>query len=48
MSKDRTLFFTFAFFPPGPEKVSTKQKIQYPVRILDLLVGAGGCREPRI
>ena len=48
MSKDRTLFFTFAFFPLGPEKVSTKQKIQYPVRILDLLVGKGGYREPRI
>ena len=48
MSKDRTLVFTFAFFPPGPEKVSTKQKIQYPVRILDLLVGKGGYREPRI
>ena len=48
MSKDRTLFFTFAFFPPGPEKVSTKQKIQYPVRILDFFVGADGYREPRI
>ena len=48
MSKDRTLVFTFAFFPTGPEKVSTKQKIQYPVRILDLLVGKGGYREPRI
>ena len=48
LGKDRTLVFTFAFFPPGPEKVSTKQKIQYPVRILDLLVGAGGYREPRI
>ena len=48
MSKDRTLVFTFAFFPPGPEKVSTKQKIQHPVRMLDLLVGAGGLREPRI
>ena len=29
------------------EKVITKQKIQYPVRILDLLVGKGGYREPR-
>ncbi len=48
MSKDRTLVFTFAFFPPDPEKVSKKQKIQYPVRILDLLVGKGGYREPRI
>ena len=47
LSKDRTLVFTFAFFPPGPEKVSTKQKIQHPVRMLDLLVGAGGYREPR-
>ena len=25
-----------------------KQKLQYPVRILEFLVGAGGCREPRI
>ena len=48
LGKDRTLVFTFAFFPPGPEKVSTKQKIQYPVRILDLLVGKGGYREPGI
>ena len=48
LSKDRTLVFTFAFFPPGPEKDSTKQKIQYPVRVLDLLVGKGGYREPRI
>ena len=47
LGKNRTLVFTFAFFPPGPEKVSTKQKIQYPVRMLDLLVGAGGYREPR-
>ena len=46
LGKDCTLVFTFAFFPT--EKVSTKQKIQYPVRILDLLVGKGGCREPRI
>ena len=28
--------------PLSPEKVSTKQKIQHPVRMLDLLVGAGG------
>ena len=28
-------------------KVITKQKLQYPVRILEFLVGAGGCREPR-
>ena len=48
LGKDRTLVFTFAFFPPGPEKVSTKQKIQHPVRMLDLLVGKGGYREPRI
>ena len=48
LGKNRTLVFTFAFFPPGPEKVSTKQKIQYPVRILDLLMGAGGYREPDI
>jgi len=47
LGKDRTLVFTFAFFPPSPEKVSTKQKIQYPVWILDLLVGAGGYRKPR-
>ena len=33
--------------PPNPEKISAKQKIQYPVRILDFLVGAGGLREPR-
>ena len=46
MSKDRTLVFTFAFFPPDPEKVSKKQKIQHPVRMLDLLVGKGGYREP--
>jgi len=37
-----------AVIPPSPEKVSAKQKIQYPVRILDFLVGAGGLREPRI
>ncbi|MFR2088653.1 MAG: hypothetical protein ACLS4Y_01605, partial [Faecalibacterium sp.] len=37
-----------AVIPPSPEKVSAKQKIQYPVRILDFLVGAGGYREPRI
>ena len=48
MSKDRTLFFTFAFFLPGPEKVSTKQKIQHPVRMLDLLVGAGGFEPPKL
>jgi len=36
-----------AVIPPSPEKVSAKQKIQYPVRILDFLVGAGGYREPR-
>ena len=48
LGKNRTSVFTFVFFPPGPEKVSTKQKIQHPVRILDLLVGAGGYREPRI
>ena len=48
LGKNRTLVFTFAFFPPGPEKVSTKQKIQHPVRMLDLLVGKGGLREPRI
>ena len=34
--------------PPSPEKISAKQKIQYPVRILDFLVGAGGLRKPRI
>ena len=34
--------------PLSPEKVSTKQKIQHPVRILEFLVGAGGLREPRI
>ena len=34
--------------PPGPEKVSTEQKIQYPVRILDLLVGAGGFEPPKL
>ena len=28
-------------------KVITKQKLQYPVRILEFLVGAGGLREPR-
>ena len=33
--------------PLSPEKVSIKQKIQHPVRMLDLLVGAGGYREPR-
>jgi len=33
--------------PPSPEKISAKQKIQYPVRILDFLVGAGGLRKPR-
>ena len=37
-----------AVIPPSPEKVSAKQKIQYPVRILDFLVGAGGYREPRL
>ena len=34
--------------PLSPEKVSTKQKIQYPVRILDLLVGAGGFEPPKL
>ena len=29
-------------------KVITKQKLQYPVRILEFLVGAGGLRKPRI
>ena len=32
--------------PLSPEKVSTKQKIQHPVRMLDLLVGAGGFEQP--
>ena len=27
---------------------TTKQKLQYPVRILEFLVGAGGLREARI
>ena len=34
--------------PPSPEKVSAKQKIQYPVRILDFLVGAGGFEPPKL
>ncbi|MBD9258835.1 MAG: hypothetical protein EGR99_09870 [Faecalibacterium sp.] len=42
------LLLQAAVIPPSPEKVSAKQKIQYPVRILDFLVGAGGYREPRI
>jgi len=29
------------------DMVSTKQKLQHPVRILEFLVGAGGLREPR-
>ena len=29
-------------------KIITKQKLQYPVRILEFLVGAGGLRKPRI
>ena len=33
--------------PPSPEKISAKQKIQYPVRILDFLVGAGGFEPPK-
>ena len=32
---------------PALKKASTKQKLQYPVRILEFLVGAGGLREPR-
>ena len=34
--------------PPSPEKISAKQKIQYPVRILDFLVGAGGFEPPKL
>ena len=34
--------------PLSPEKVSTKQKIQHPVRMLDLLVGAGGFEPPKL
>jgi hypothetical protein len=29
-------------------KVITKQKLQYPVRILEFLVGAGGFEQPRL
>ena len=34
--------------PAQPREKSTKQKIQYPVRILDLLVGAGGFEPPKL
>ena len=36
--------------PPlqSPFSRQIKQKLQYPVRILESLVGAGGLREPRI
>ena len=32
----------------SPFSRQIKQKLQYPVRILESLVGAGGRREPRI